>query len=405
MTVDRKALEIFCDGGFGNRYNALISGLALAETFGLDVKVYWPKNGSCEAAFEDIFATKLSVSELTLPELAGTLDGALCLLHDTLGSDTLKVPFHSAYDFASVDVFAAEVLSRCDQIFYYPALIPAWIEQHSIQQAVGRLQIRNELVTAAKDFIRDNLPRPFYGLHLRRTDLNVGLSDAEVQLIVNQHANEIFFVCSDDPIAEAMAAVHPHVHRRIKTNHVGKRNPNGGWQSPTADDSGRMYYSNIQRGKEATLEGVIDLLILGQSTIVCFTGSTFQSVARLIGESTGLSGLEKPAPMAFSAVGDVIRMIKQRRLPLNQLIGLCEGLVSGDRVEAAMDLLLEALEHEVGMSRFVVMFNLGVYSTRVERYQQALIYLRAAMEISPDSTSAKEAYFKVAQLGLIRNFN
>jgi tetratricopeptide (TPR) repeat protein len=395
-----KVLEIFCDGGFGNRYNALISGLALAEQCGLEVKVYWPKNGSCEAGYSDIFATTQLVSEQTLPELAGTLSDAFCLLHDTLGSDTLRVSFHSAYEFSSVAGFASEVLSRYDRVFYYPALIPAWIEESVIQRAVGALHMKDELIQQAKEFIQETLPRPFYGLHLRRTDLNVGLSDAEVQLFVGRHPGELFFVCSDDPIAEAMAAAQPNVYRREKKNHVGKRRQDAGWQAPTADDSGRIYYSNIRRGKEATLEGVIDLLVLGQSQIVSFTGSTFQSVARLIGMRSELSGLGKPPPIHFVAVDDILRMIKTRRIALGQLLGLCEELVSTDRLDDAVSLLQEALEQEVGMSRFVLLFNLGVYSMKLERNQQAMIYFRVALEISPESEEAKDAYFKIAQISM-----
>lgn len=394
-------LEIFCDGGFGNRYNSLISGLALADNCGLKAKVYWPKNGSCEAGFADIFATNLVVSESSLLELAGTLGDAFCLLHDTLGSDTLRVSFHSAYDYRSTSEFAAKVIDKVERIFYYPALIPAWIEEASIHRAVRNLEIRPELVSKAEGFIRTRLAKPYYGLHLRRTDLNVGLSDSEVQLLVRRYPTEEFYVCSDDPTAEAMAAIHPHVQRREKLSYVSKRNRDGGWQSPTADDSGRMYFSNIRRGKDATLEGVIDLLILGQSQIISYTGSTFQSVARLIGSALPLSDMKKPPPIVFIAVGDVSRMISKRVLPLNQLMGVCEELIASIRIEDAIALLQKALEHEVGMGRFVVLYNLGVYTARLEHYQHAMIFFRAALEISPESAEAKEAYFQVAQLAQV----
>ena len=397
-----KILEIFCDGGFGNRYNSLVSGLALAELCGLQVKVYWPKNGSCEAGYDDIFATRLSVHELSLPELSGTLADAYCLLHDTLGSETLKVPFHSAYDYSSVAEFAAQVLSQSHRIFYYPALIPTWIDENAIHRLVKALEIKEDLVLEASKFIKQNLPEPFYGIHLRRTDLSVGLSDNEVQILVKKHRNEKFFVCSDDPIAEAIAAANPNVFRREKSNHVGKRNPDAHWQSPTADDSGRVYFSNIQRSRDATLEGVIDLLVLAQSQIISFTGSTFQSVARLIGSIREKSGLNELSPIPFTACGDICRMIRNRSLSLTKLMGVCEELIASDRVEDAMLLLREALEQEIGTSRFVVLFNLGVYSMGLQRYQHAMIYFKAALDIMPESAEAKDAYFRVAQLELSR---
>jgi tetratricopeptide (TPR) repeat protein len=401
-TATGKVLEIFCDGGFGNRYNALVSGLALADRCRLDVKVYWPRNGSCEAGYDDVFATKILISEQTLSELAGTLDEAYCLLHDTLGSETLRVSFHSAYEFSSVDEFVSEALAQNDRIFYYPALIPTWIDTASIQRAVGSLRLKCELIQVAREFIEKTFPRPFYGLHLRRTDLNVGLSDSEVKSLAGRYPTELFFVCSDDPIAEAMAAANPNVFRREKKSHVGKRRSEAGWQAPTADDSGRIYHSNIHRSKEATLEGVIDLLVLGQSQIVSFTGSTFQAVARIVGASSKLSGLEKPMPIQFTAIGDILRLLKTRHLVLGQLLGLGEELVAAERLGDAVVLLQEALEQEVGMGRFVLLFNLGVYSMKLARNQQAMIYFRAALEISPESVEAKEAYFKVAVMEMMR---
>jgi len=395
--MGRKVLEIFCDGGFGNRYNSLVSGLALAEQCGLEVKVHWPINESCGAGYHDIFETNQQISDLKLSDLVGTLGNAYCLLHDTKGADALRVPFNSAYDYVSAEEFEKKVLSLYERVFYYPAILPGWIDGSCIRQEVAKLKLRSELMQQAELFIRECLCEPFYGIHLRRTDLNVGLSDVEVQSLVIKFPSEVFFVCSDDPAAEAMATIQPNVRSRKKVSHVRRKNLEAGWQAPTEYDAGRVYFSNIRRGKDATLEGVIDLLVLSQSQIVSFTGSTFQSVARLIGEVNLLTELIKPVPISYSAVGDVKGMLQAGRLSLGQLLGVCEELVANDRTIDAIALLLEALEREVGMSRFVILFNLGAYSMRINRFQGAMIYFRAALEISPESTEAKDAYFRVAQ--------
>lgn len=392
-----KVLEIFCDGGFGNRYNSLVSGLALAEQCGLEVKVYWPINESCGAGYHDIFETNLRISELKLTDLAGTLGDAYCLLHDTKGSDALRVPFNSVYDYFSAEEFEKKVLGLYKRVFYYPAIMPGWIDGSCIRQEVSKLKLRPELIQQAELFIREGLGEPFYGIHLRRTDLNVGLSDAEVHSLVIKFPGKVFFVCSDDPAAEAIATIQPNVRSRKKVSHVRRKNLEAGWQAPTEYDAGRVYFSNIQRGKEAILEGVIDLLVLSQSQIVSFTGSTFQSVARLIGEVNLFTKLIKPVPISYAAVGDVKGMLLAGRMSLGQLISVCEEFISNDRIIDAISLLLEALEREVGMRRFVILFNLGVYSMRINRFQGAMIYFRAALEISPESAEAKDAYFRVAQ--------
>jgi hypothetical protein len=187
-----KVLEIFCDGGFGNRYNSLVSGLALAEQCGLQVKVYWPKNESCGAGYHDIFETNLQISELMLSELAGNLGDAYCLLHDTKGSDALRVPFNSAYAFATAEEFEKKPLGQYQRVFYYPAIIPGWIDSTGIRQKVSELKVRSELVQQAA-FIHSGVFRQTFPWNsFEETDLNVGLSDCEVQSLVTKFPGELF---------------------------------------------------------------------------------------------------------------------------------------------------------------------------------------------------------------------
>ena len=101
---------------------------------------------------------------------------------------------------------------------------------------------------SATHFIRDTIAGPFYGLHLRRTDLKTGYSDAEVALLTAGHPDAKFFVCSDDPLAERICAAHSNVFMREKHTHVAMKNPGGAWNDATLDDDQRLYYGNIERG-------------------------------------------------------------------------------------------------------------------------------------------------------------
>lgn len=385
MSNSNKKLEVFCDGGFGNRYNALVSGFALARYFGLKFVVHWPRNNWCHAGFESIFSTPVKVSEKTLSELSGTLQDATCLLHDTLGADTLLVSFQSAYAFDSMDAFEKTVIAGTERIFFYPALIPNWIPQDLIKAAIVGLEFNSALLHAAKTFIEQNFSHPYYGVHLRRTDLNVGLADCEVQMLVKSYPNEHFFVCSDDPLAEALAAVHPNVHRRDKANNIQKKNLAGGWTTPTLDDDGRKYFSNIQRGADAVIEGVIDILILGQSQIVGFSGSTFQNVARLLGQYAPITNLSLPPAIRYSALQDTIRWMKGRQLSLLQVCEFAEEMVGAGRLQDALELLSAALEVYSGADQFVILHNMSSYLIGAGRTKQAAIYAKAALEIIPSS--------------------
>lgn len=378
-------LEVFCDGGFGNRYNALVSGFALARYFGLDFIVHWPENNWCQAEFGSIFSNSLTVSEKTLSELSGSLNDATNLLHDSLGADTLGVRFRSAYAFNSMDDFNKSVIEGTKRIFFYPALIPNWIPQELIKESTIALEFNSALVQAAKTFIEQYISHPYYGIHLRRTDLNVGLADSEVQMLAKKYPNEHFFVCSDDPVAEALAAVHSNVHRRDKTSNIEKKNLTDGWTAPTLDDDGRKYYSNIQRGADAVLEGVVDILILGQSRIVGFSGSTFQNVARMLGQYAPITNLPLPPAINHLALQDIIRWTKGRQLSLLQVCEFAEEMAAADRLHDALELMSAALEIFTGADQFVILHNLTSYLIGAGSFTQAGIYAKAALEIIPNS--------------------
>ena len=153
-------LYIFCDGGIGNRLNALLSGLAIARHFNLNHVVHWPVNNWCEAEYQDIFENKENISTLSLKNLAGQMNECKMLLHDEMASKSLGVEFSSAYAFESLDDFHQQVIQHPQAIFYYPALIPQWVPSDAIANALRSLnftpQIRGEVV----QFIEQYLKKP-----------------------------------------------------------------------------------------------------------------------------------------------------------------------------------------------------------------------------------------------------
>jgi tetratricopeptide (TPR) repeat protein len=387
---NKQVISIFCDGGFGNRLNTLISGLAVANIFDLKPVVFWPRNNWCQAAFGQIFSATLDVSESSLTDLAGTLDNSVALLHDTLGSDTLKVAFQSAYAYDSLADFEQKVVAGGKPIFYYPALIPPWLPMEQVVTALRSCTYRDAIRDIVVQFVGHTIGKPFYGLHLRRTDLNVGCSDEEVQDIVRQHASDAFFVCSDDPIAEALAAAHPNVYRRDKTAYVGKRNDQGDWMALTADDDGRLYHSNIDRNADSVVDAVIDMLILAHSSIVGFSGSTFQNMARLYGIHAPLVSIERPpVEMAFVAQSNYERMVQSGALSLADCVGHFSTLYNEGRKAAAIALEKKAIESGLAKGQrdsnmFVLHYNLAAHLINEQRCYEASLYLEKALGLIPD---------------------
>ena len=375
-------LIIFCDSGIGNRINALLSGLAVARHFKLDYQVHWPVNDWCAAAFEDIFSHPEPTSLLSLKDLRGQLGEAVMLLHDDVASQTLACDFASAYAYASFEDFEHKALSQSRTVFFFPALMPDWVPMRAIHGVLRSLEFSELIRHEAMGFMQDVIRGPFHGIHLRRTDLNVGLTDLEVQQLVMQHKDARFYVCSDDPIAEALACAHPHVHSRPKKHRVEKRVA-GEWTQTCADDDGRVYNGNILRGKESVIEATIDMLILAQSQIVGFSGSTFQRMARLIGEVSPLLTWDNPTALPFASSREIKRQLEARVLPLDSLLQTCNKVGVGGRVDQAIELLQEGSKFFAGPELCTLLHTLAVFHLNQGQAQVAKSHLQYVLSQDP----------------------
>lgn len=376
-------LFIFCDGGIGNRINSLTSGLVLAKQFNLQYCIYWPENNWCAASFSDIFKNEYPTSRVSIKDLHNQCGDAIVLLHDEIASTALNVTFNSAYGYESLEDFDAKVISTQKNIFYYPAVFPGWIPIDLIHKEISHLIFSDLITHEVKRFITHAINKPFYGLHLRRTDLNVGLTDHEVLSLVTQHKDKDFFVCSDDPQAEALANVHPNVHRREKAAHVEKKNSDQGWLAQCKDDDDRTYYGNISRGKDSVIEGTIDMLILAHSEIIGYSGSTFQKMARLLGEFNPIVTLEKPANLQFFSVSEARRQIQSNLMPADTLLKVCNAINLQGNIDDAISLLQLGYEFASEQDKHALLFTLGIYYLNDNKPSMAAIIFEKLSDLEP----------------------
>lgn len=380
----KNKILIFCDGGVGNRINSLISGLALAKYFNLPYCIHWPENNWCAASFNDIFQTNHLISTVSLKNLKGKLEDAVMLLHDEIASAILNVTFSSAYNYTCIKDFEEKVVATNQTIFYYPAIIPEWIPQDLINRELQALQFTDFICEEVKVFIAQSIGKPYYGLHLRRTDLNVGLTDHEVLSLVTRHKDKEFFVCSDDPIAESLASAHPNVHRRMKMSYVQKKNSQHEWLTPSEDDDGRISYGNIYRNKESVIEAIIDMLLLAHSEIIGYSGSTFQKIARTIGETSPIVSISKPPVFNYFSASEIKRKISLGLITADVIVQISIVIGTSGDMESAIDLLHFALETSTDESQINILYTLGIFCLNTKKNHQALIYLQHLTWIKPD---------------------
>jgi hypothetical protein len=289
-----RALHIYCDGGFGNRFNGLVAGLLIARATGLEPLVVWPRNNWCGAGYGGLIENAATVLDCELAEYAPERDR----YHFFMSEDHLKmgVPNLSPLLTATPDAMRQWVGMSTKDVFFHTPLIPAFLGGAEVLAEVAALRLRRSLVARAETFIASHGLTDFLGLQIRKTDFGAnGADDQKLFELVSQCPHKRFFVCSDDAAVEARFATLPNVVTHAKRAYVEKA-VDGGWNTPTADHSGRVYACNVNRGAAGVEDAIVDLLILSRSQIVRTSNSTFLNTALLIKQAKALAGVQAAVP-------------------------------------------------------------------------------------------------------------
>ena len=275
-----RSIYIYCDGGFGNRYNALLSGLVVAELADLEPIIVWPTNNWCGASFEDIFQKPMTVVNRELSSFFAEKEH----FHHLMEEDHLQmqVPFLSPRPITDFEQIRQFINASSKDIFYYVALVPACIDMTQIRKHLLANPFRPEIIERADSFRVNHGLTEFFGIQIRKTDFGTsGADDQNLFNLIAGRADAQFFVCSDDKDVERRFSTLPNVHIYEKQAHVEKL-VQGDWNSHTADHSGRVYACNVNRGSLSVLEAIVDLLVLSKSKVVRTSGSTFLNAALMI---------------------------------------------------------------------------------------------------------------------------
>jgi hypothetical protein len=275
-----RQIYIYCDGGFGNRFNALVSGLVIAEKIGLNPLVVWPVNNWCGASYAELFHEHREVINRELVTFVAQKDQLQFLMvedHLNIGA-----PWQSPMAMPSWDELSTYLRSADADIFYYTALIPPFIALDDVKAKVTSLPFQGGIVASAQRFMIEHNLQAFYGVQIRKTDFGShGADDDNLFDLVMGRMDAKFFVCSDDKTVEDRFRLLPNVVTYVKRAYVGKR-VDGTWTDPTVDHSGRIYAGNVNRNAQSVKDALVDLIILSYSNVVRTSGSTFLSTALLL---------------------------------------------------------------------------------------------------------------------------
>lgn len=271
-----KKIYIHCDGGFGNRFNVLISGLYLAEKSNAIPVIIWNTNNWCGAAFNQIFDMEYEVIDNFNRETFFKEKNLSLIIHENQFSQPLD--FISPFLFVTVD----EIVNHTGEndIFYFTNLIPSWVENLSIVQ---KIKFNKGLLDIVDSIRKQFNYISYYGVHIRKTDFYEHFNEDEIYSKIKEDSQGLYFVCSDDKETENKFLTLPNVFVYSKTSYVEKLNQNGDWNSWITDNNGNQFPFNVNRSASSVVQAIIDLLLLSYSEILNKnSSSTFLKTAMLL---------------------------------------------------------------------------------------------------------------------------
>lgn len=281
-----KKLYIYCDGGFGNRFNSLVTGLLISELTKIEPVVVWPLTNWCRSKFSTLFDTEFEVVEYNLSEFGTNLSEYEFIMHGNFLNFNTQV--HHPQSFGSIDNLCSFCLSSTkENIFYNNDAIPTYISEDNIVDIISGLSFNKNLIEKADTFIDNTLGKNFVGVHLRNTDFYDPDKPNFDQIYdeVAQNLDKKYFVCSDDKELENKFDQLENVHVYPKTSYVEKLTEEGEWRSVIVDDTGVEYPFNVERSDESVQQAIIDLYILSKSDMMRTSNSSFLRTSILLKKS------------------------------------------------------------------------------------------------------------------------
>lgn len=258
---------IFCDGGFGNRFNALISGLFLAKCCNKEPLVIWPINTKTGASFTDLFHTDIKEYNDFDHETFWQDYNPLNIIHWNPWKK--EVEWHNAMGiYMGIDQFVNSFGDR--NILFTSALLCPWVDTDGLRPILDLVPFHDFIYSNALEFIQTNFGNEeFYGLHIRKTDHAYQLDEQKYIEIIKNNQDKKYFICSDDKDTEDMfKSISKNVKVFPKSSYVEKEIEEGGWQTMVFDEFGNGFPFNIKRDKQSVLEAMVDLLVLSYSNII-----------------------------------------------------------------------------------------------------------------------------------------
>jgi len=282
---DMKILNIYCDGGFGNRFNSLVVGLLVAEVGNFKPVIFWPSTNWCRSLFKNIFKNDYVNNNQNLSYFKNNYKDHLFVMHTN--SENLSCIVKHPNSFNSIQEIVDYFNQSNKQKFVYNnSIIPNYCSNFDLKKIIKNLKFTDSITSKVDKFVK-NFNGKFTGIHLRNTDFhdNEKIKFDQIESVVKNNSNINYFICSDDKELEERFTKNDNAFSYPKTKYVEKLTNDGEWRDTVVDSEGKEYSFNVERSDESVIDAMVDLLILSKSTIMNTSESTFLKTALLIQQS------------------------------------------------------------------------------------------------------------------------
>jgi hypothetical protein len=276
-------IYIHCDGGFGNRFNVLLSGLYLSKQCQLDPWIIWKSNNWCGAELAEIFDTKFNTfnefDRHTFFQQPLTI-----LIHENQFGQNIE--YRDPRQFPSLADVRSYIQTTNHPVIYFTNLIPQWVDMnYVINDILTQIHFRQDLLQEAENIISRHSNGKYFGIHLRMTDFpqkDLNAVNRYFDLAKNT-PHEKYFVCSDDPNVEKYFLNLSNVFIQPKNSYAEKLVKDQDWNCRIKDSNDNYFNFNVDRPSRSVQQAIVDLLILSRSEILNTNlASTFLQTAYLL---------------------------------------------------------------------------------------------------------------------------
>jgi len=268
-------LTIFCNGGLGNRFGALVGGLIFGQQIGRKPTICWPENNWCGCSFKDIFDLDYETVNIEASVLVKDLE-YIAVSHLPLSKETNERIIHPN------QIPHTNFSSISDNIIYNNDSIPVFFNNR-LMETLRELKVSKVVRSRVEEFCsQSNINRSTIGIHFRKTDKasQNPIDDNYFLKMISENPNQRYFICSDDEETESKFKQLPNVITKPKDAYVEKL-VSGHWRTVITDKDNNQYPFNVNRGRDVSIAGFVDMLILSRTNIQCNGIGSFLKFAKL----------------------------------------------------------------------------------------------------------------------------